>query len=134
MGQAYLFGNENEVSESLRNSLSVVTKPSQEFYKTRVKTPTALLSRDYRTSSAKYSTPIKRLQYSYQETTGLRSRNYRTPIKREATALQHYRTLFSKMIECLSLIFLFTLVTLLGATDNYLYSLLKIRIKRILMI
>ena len=103
MGQAYLFGNENRASESLRGS--VVTKLLQDFYVMPVKTTTALLSRDYKDS---YSTLIKRLQDFYQETTALLSRllqhHYSTPIKGEAKALQHYRTHISKMIEYLNFI------------------------------
>ena len=71
MGQAHLFGNENGASESLLDSLSFVTKLSQDFYKTPVKTPTA------------------QLQHSYQETTerlsantALLSRDYSMPIKK----------------------------------------------------
>ena len=73
MEQAHLFGNENRASESLQDS--VVRKPLQDFYSAPIKTPTALLSRDYRTL-------VSKIQYSYQETAGHLSVKYSTLIKR----------------------------------------------------
>ena len=59
-----MFDNENGESKSLQDSLSFVMKPSQDSY----------------------STPIKNLQHSYQETTALLSISFSTPIK----TLKHF--------------------------------------------
>ena len=74
---------------------------------------TRLLSRNYKTS-------IKKLQDSYQETTGSLQHSYKE-------RLQHYRMLVSKMIECVSFIpqCATCTVIILAATAHYIYSLLK---------
>ena len=71
MGETYLFNYENGTPKSLYYLLSFLTGLLQDSYKS----PTRLLTRDYRT-------PIKRLQDSYQQITGLLSTDYRTPNKR----------------------------------------------------
>ena len=94
MEQAYLSGNENGVSVSLRDSLRFVTKPLEDFYKTTFKTSTEPLQQFCRETT----TP---LQHSYQE---------------RATALQDA---LQQMIEYLNFILLCTLVVLLRTVTFY---------------
>ena len=88
-----MFGNENRISKSLRDSF--VMKPLQDS----CQKTTGLLSRNYRTLIKKlqesYQKPAN-LQNSYQETTGLLSRNYRTPIKELQDSYQEPTGLISK--------------------------------------